>query len=929
MEAWKLQEEEKLTVEFLSKQTKYPPNKALEDVWTSKLIFVCSRAPTGGKKNYKKKYDRTRAVPGKKTGCPCRLTVKTYPNTEQVLGMYSENHSHPTGNKNSRFTRLRKETRQEIEQLLRAGVDPKEVLRRIQGNIYTEDNLSKLKEEGSRRSQFCTRADVRRIEKIIEEETVQLASQDGPSVLKWVENLRERGHYVEIKTSSDQPPDNSNLDSNAFVLIIQTKYQRECWQRHGSRFTGIDATHNTTHYENMSLFTLLARDKWGHDIAIPHFLHKHHRQEIGFEGPDLEVQKMLEIEERAKVMQPEQIRHDKEPDIYYIKSGSKTGVEYRVDLDAYDCSCPMFPALSFCKHICAVQALYPEICKLVPTSTLTIHSSSSVEPHDTTSEEGSDSDSDGAQDSTNLNLAASTIRKLSALSLSLGSCMLSPELLGPLNSSLNLALAAVSEQSCPILPVKKKIAPNQNSWTETAAVMNVKVKSKRKMHTDAYSGGERSGKKAKPDALEPLKPSVLPEKSSPATFPMVAMPVPASQGLSQFTSVSVVLDQPTPSAPSIPSKTSGPLFSLSPSLWNLPAPTTAFQASSSASRGQPFRNVPVQLPCTNTGSGTPISRTAENLDPTNVNLRDADCLRKLKRRDLNVICFYHALSAERANTDVNASNNGKSTAKAAGATGAGATAGAATGAAGGAAAGVATGNNNSNALDPRVIVSGFANNGQDHDWILQSSTYERYPFKRKHAVSEVPDPKNSDTLKANTHFTIAMVIQGMQTGAFVNAQENYFAAPQKLNAQGQIIGHSHVVGLNAATSNGVLIADVTGGLPAGVYKVSSINTAANHQPVLVPVAQDGSLDGVVYVFTVTIDGQAATGAAGAGAAGQGAATAGAEKAAAGAKTGAVGGIQNAAGTAAKKQEGKQQGKRFHVTMFAIGCIDAFTVPPRQ
>jgi len=33
----------------------------------------------------------------------------------------------------------------------------------------------------------------------------------------------------------------------------------------------------------------------------------------------------------------------------------------------------------------------------------------------------------------------------------------------------------------------------------------------------------------------------------------------------------------------------------------------------------------------------------------------------------------------------------------------------------------------------------------------------------------------------------------MQTGAFVNAQANYFAAPQQLNGAGQIIGHSHVV----------------------------------------------------------------------------------------------------------------------------------------
>jgi hypothetical protein len=57
------------------------------------------------------------------------------------------------------------------------------------------------------------------------------------------------------------------------------------------------------------------------------------------------------------------------------------------------------------------------------------------------------------------------------------------------------------------------------------------------------------------------------------------------------------------------------------------------------------------------------------------------------------------------------------------------------------------------------------------------------------------NPKNGDTIAANTAFTISMAINNLQTGNFVNAEENYFAAPQleQLNAQGLIIGHSHVV----------------------------------------------------------------------------------------------------------------------------------------
>lgn len=135
-------------------------------------------------------------------------------------------------------------------------------------------------------------------------------------------------------------------------------------------------------------------------------------------------------------------------------------------------------------------------------------------------------------------------------------------------------------------------------------------------------------------------------------------------------------------------------------------------------------------------------------------------------------------------------------------------------------------------------------------------------------------PPNGGSVAANTAFTIKMAINNLETGFFVNAQENYFSAPQTVNGQGLIQGHSHVVveklssldqttptdptvfaffkGLNDKAANGVLSADVTDGLPAGVYRLSSINSAANHQPVLVAVAQHGSMDDMVYVRTLIV-----------------------------------------------------------------------------
>lgn len=208
-------------------------------------------------------------------------------------------------------------------------------------------------------------------------------------------------------------------------------------------------------------------------------------------------------------------------------------------------------------------------------------------------------------------------------------------------------------------------------------------------------------------------------------------------------------------------------------------------------------------------------------------------------------------------------------------------------------------------LDPSVIADGFANDGQDvptagqvasltstNNFINFCATVPDLPITNGKQIKtgscnpapmgEIPStdnmpsakfvsPKNLDNLQENTAFTIKMAIQGMETGFFTNANENYFAAPQQLNDAGQITGHSHVVieaidsidstkpsdpnvfaffkGLNDKASDGVLTASVDKGLPAGTYKLSSINTAANHQPCLVPIAQHGSLDDAVY-FTV-------------------------------------------------------------------------------
>lgn len=122
-------------------------------------------------------------------------------------------------------------------------------------------------------------------------------------------------------------------------------------------------------------------------------------------------------------------------------------------------------------------------------------------------------------------------------------------------------------------------------------------------------------------------------------------------------------------------------------------------------------------------------------------------------------------------------------------------------------------------------------------------------------------PQNGQVISDNQTFTLSANIQNIQAGSFTNPDATYYAAPQELNSAGQVIGHMHFSvqalgdSLNPTTApdptkfaffkgvddagdgKGNLQATVTGGLAAGNYRVCTMSSSSNHQPVLMPVAQ--------------------------------------------------------------------------------------------
>lgn len=139
------------------------------------------------------------------------------------------------------------------------------------------------------------------------------------------------------------------------------------------------------------------------------------------------------------------------------------------------------------------------------------------------------------------------------------------------------------------------------------------------------------------------------------------------------------------------------------------------------------------------------------------------------------------------------------------------------------------------------------------------------PAKADMISSILTFPKNGDTIQAEQDFTITVQTQNLQAGAFTNADATYYSAPQQLNGQGQVIGHTHITvqdlgnslnpstppdptqfaffkGINdAGNGKGLLSADVAGGLPAGNFRVCTLTSAQNHQPVIVRNKSRGSI----------------------------------------------------------------------------------------
>nr|GAT51335.1 predicted protein [Mycena chlorophos] len=273
-EGWLFEQRRTRAVEFRRRRIEHCKMPDGQRAWLTRTTYTCTRDGDSRVDEYERTKPERKTKAFKKElsdGCSALVTMKTYPDTRRVLVKHRDEHSHPLGVENVPYMTLSKQRREEIGERLADGESGKALYKSLKREVVADVTVGTLASVD--RDQQVKREDISRIQARIRAELYRLDPEDDQSVLAYAKQLREDGHFAFIKTRRDAAPEGSGLAPDSFVLVIQVRYQQECWYHYGhDRFVGIDATHNMTHYREVNLFSLVVRDDWGHGVPTAYML---------------------------------------------------------------------------------------------------------------------------------------------------------------------------------------------------------------------------------------------------------------------------------------------------------------------------------------------------------------------------------------------------------------------------------------------------------------------------------------------------------------------------------------------------------------------------------------------------------------------------------------------------------------------------------
>jgi hypothetical protein len=256
-----------------------------------------------------------------------------------------------------------------------------------------------------------------------------------------------------------------------------------------------------------------------------YYENRHERQTVGFEGLDLAGGRRQEIFASAGLISRDSILQFTRTQ-FHVASQSRPGAFYSIDLNSTTCDCQDFPRIRFCKHIAAIHIHFPHLC--FGESDPIMPSEPAPDQRGCDSDSESESEPESESESAPALEAQALAQELISLSQNLACKKIGrshlPVFIETLRTAkYTLTAADASAEGTSALPDRESVAPNQKSWGETAARMGVKRPPKRKRlpeerglteraigvtkgrrrtnNNNPYGGGERSGKRAKSDAL--------------------------------------------------------------------------------------------------------------------------------------------------------------------------------------------------------------------------------------------------------------------------------------------------------------------------------------------------------------------------------------------------------------------------------------------
>ncbi|KAF7371682.1 hypothetical protein MVEN_00024400 [Mycena venus] len=270
--------------------------------------------------------------------------------------------------------------------------------------------------------------------------------------------------------------------------------------------------------------------------VLPYYSLKQRRQDLGFEGIDIEVKKREDIVKRSKAYVKADIEN-LEDERFLVRSTSDPSRVYEVDISTYTCTCLDFPLISFCKHICAVQTLFQDELEQPALDAESPCLSDSDLPHD-----DDDHPQDDSPQGNSLELAAPILEVMKPRALTLMAEKLerlAARLRRPRTKESDLpSLSHLGElvdgmllatDNSNVLPSTQHVEPNVNDWRVTQGRMRVlpNPKTRAKPAGDPhYGGGAASGSKAAKKAKKKLEPApAIPPPSIPCT---VTATIPAT-----------------------------------------------------------------------------------------------------------------------------------------------------------------------------------------------------------------------------------------------------------------------------------------------------------------------------------------------------------------------------------------------------------------